>query len=158
MVKNANNKLNRWSLEFATYNITLEWISGTQNKAADCLSWLTIVKDTLAIPTALIYMLVTSTQDGSATYTHSKTHNTADTTPPTDPTTTLTNDKVIIPLPLTEDQKDTHRLMQRMNPFCKCISKRLLSGKVPSYEETHSCTLKVSFTAMLLIQTKDFWH
>ena len=25
--KNANNKVNRWSLELATYNITLEWIS-----------------------------------------------------------------------------------------------------------------------------------
>ena len=36
--KNANNKVNRWSLELATYSITLEWISGAQNKAADCLS------------------------------------------------------------------------------------------------------------------------
>ena len=33
--KNANNKVNRWGLELATYNITFEWISG--NKAADCL-------------------------------------------------------------------------------------------------------------------------
>ena len=38
MEKNANNKVNRWGLEFATYNITFEWISGAQNKAADCLS------------------------------------------------------------------------------------------------------------------------
>ena len=38
--KNANNKVNRWSLEPATYNITFEWISGAKNKAADCLSWL----------------------------------------------------------------------------------------------------------------------
>ena len=36
--KNANNKVNRWSLELATYNITFEWISGAHNKAADCLS------------------------------------------------------------------------------------------------------------------------
>ena len=36
--KNANNKVNRWSLELATYNITFEWISGAKNKAADCLS------------------------------------------------------------------------------------------------------------------------
>ena len=36
--KNANNKVNRWSLELTTYNITFEWISGAQNKAADCLS------------------------------------------------------------------------------------------------------------------------
>ena len=36
--KNANNKVNRWGLELATYNITFEWISEAQNKAADCLS------------------------------------------------------------------------------------------------------------------------
>ena len=36
--KNANNKVNRWGLELAIYNITFEWISGAQNKAADCLS------------------------------------------------------------------------------------------------------------------------
>ena len=38
--KNVNNKVNRWSLELATYNITFEWISGAKNKAADCLSQL----------------------------------------------------------------------------------------------------------------------
>ena len=36
--KNANNKVNRWGLELAFYNITFKWISGTQIKAADCLS------------------------------------------------------------------------------------------------------------------------
>ena len=36
--KNANNKVNRWSLKLATYNNTSEWISGAHNKAADCLS------------------------------------------------------------------------------------------------------------------------
>ena len=36
--KNANNKVNRWSLELATYNIMFEWISGAKYKAADCLS------------------------------------------------------------------------------------------------------------------------
>ena len=36
--KNGNNKVNRWSLELATYNISFEWISGAKNKAADCLS------------------------------------------------------------------------------------------------------------------------
>ena len=35
--KNANNKVNQWSLELATYNITFEWISGAHNKAADYL-------------------------------------------------------------------------------------------------------------------------
>ena len=36
--KNANNKVNRWVLELATYNMTFEWISGAKDKAADCLS------------------------------------------------------------------------------------------------------------------------
>ena len=35
--KNANNKVNRWGLELATYNITFELISGACNKTADCL-------------------------------------------------------------------------------------------------------------------------
>ena len=33
-------KINRWGLELASYNITIEWISGAKNKAADCLSQL----------------------------------------------------------------------------------------------------------------------
>ena len=35
--KIADNKINRWSLGLATYNITFQWISGTHNKATDCL-------------------------------------------------------------------------------------------------------------------------
>ena len=40
MEKNVNNKVNRWGLELATYNITFEWISGAHKKAAGCLSHL----------------------------------------------------------------------------------------------------------------------
>ena len=36
--KTQNAKVNRWSLELSTYDITFEWISGAKNKAADCLS------------------------------------------------------------------------------------------------------------------------
>ena len=110
-----------------------EWISGTHNKAADCLSWLVDVKDTPTTPSALINMLVTSTPDGPATHTHSKTCNTAHTTF-TDTTPASTNDKVNAPPSLTADWKDTLKPMQRMDPFCKCISKRLLSGEAPSLE------------------------
>ena len=35
--KSENMKINRWGLELASYNITFEWISGTKNKATDCL-------------------------------------------------------------------------------------------------------------------------
>ena len=90
------------------------------NQAQGCLTHLT----------ASLNMLVTSTPGGPATCTHSKTCNPIDTTQPTDASTT---DKVNAPPPFMEDQKDTLRLMHRMVPFCKCISKRLLSGKAPSH-------------------------
>ena len=57
---------NRWSLELTTYNITFEWISGTKNKAADCLSWLvelpTTTPNTVNIPSVThtqAYLLLT---------------------------------------------------------------------------------------------------
>ena len=62
-----------------------------------------------------------------------KTCNIANTTP-TYPTTMLTKDKVNIPPTHTEDRKHTHRHMQMMDPFCKCISKSLFSSKRPSHE------------------------
>ena len=131
--KNANNTLNRWSLELATYDTNFEWISGVCNKAADYLSQLVDVKDTPAMPTASINMLVTSTPDGPATFTHSKKCNTSNTTPG-DPTTATTNDLVNACPPLTEDRKDTFRLMQRTDPFWKHISKKSLSGKALSHK------------------------
>ena len=42
--ENANNNVNRWSLELAIFSITHEWISGAQNKATDCISWLVDVR------------------------------------------------------------------------------------------------------------------
>ena len=35
---------------------------------------------------------------------------------------------------LTADRWDALLQMQRMDPFCKCISKRLLNGKAPHHE------------------------
>ena len=37
--KNANNKVNRWGLELAIYNITFEWISGAMQQS----SWLSFM-------------------------------------------------------------------------------------------------------------------
>ena len=48
--KNTNNKVNRWGLELATYNIMLEWISGDKKKAADCLSHLVELTQTNSAP------------------------------------------------------------------------------------------------------------
>ena len=67
--KNTNNKVNRWSLELATYNISFEWISGARNKAADCLSG-------LVTPTSTsVNMLTASLTDGPAFHTRSHTQN-----------------------------------------------------------------------------------
>ena len=61
--KNTNNKVNRWSVELATYNISFKWISGARNKAADCLY-------RLVMPTSTsVNMLTASTTDGPAFHT-----------------------------------------------------------------------------------------
>ena len=38
------------------------------------------------------------------------------------------------PKPLTVDRLEALLQMQRTDPFCKCISKQLLNGKVPQHE------------------------
>ena len=68
--KNANNKVNRWELELATYNITFEWISGAKNKAADCLSCLMELPQTISAP---INMLSVSNTDSPAFNTRNQT-------------------------------------------------------------------------------------
>ena len=78
MEKNANNKVNRCSLELATYNITFEWITGTKNKAANCLSQL--VELPMTTPATDNMLTVTHT-DGPASNTRSHTKkNSPDTT------------------------------------------------------------------------------
>ena len=68
--KNANNKVNRWSLELTTYNITFEWISGAKNKAAHCLSQL--VELPMTTP-ATVNMLTVTHTGGPASNTRSHT-------------------------------------------------------------------------------------
>ena len=128
--KNTNNKVNRWSLELATYNISFEWISGARNKAADCLSG-------LVTPTSTpINMLTTSSNDGPAFHTRSHTQNTLDTTstPHMDTTPHLSQEPTTTPKPITADHLDPLLQMQRTDPFCKCISRRLLNGKAAHHE------------------------
>ena len=98
--KNTNNKVNRWSLELATYNICFEWISGAKNKAADCLS-------RLVTPTSTsINMLMASFSDGPAFHTRSHTQSTSDSTPAphTDTAPNISQDATTTPKPLTADQ------------------------------------------------------
>ena len=128
--KNTNNKVNRWSLELTTYNITFEWISGAKNKAADCLSWL------ISPVTTSINMLTASFNDGPAFNTRSCTQSTSNPTSalPTNAVPHLSQDATPTPQSLTADHLDTLLQMQRTDPFCKCISKRLLNGKAPHHE------------------------
>ena len=128
--KNTNNKVNRWSLELTTYNISFEWISGAKNKAADCLS-------RLVTPTSTsINMLMASFSDGPAFHTISHTQSTLDSTPAphTDTAPHISQDATTTPKPLTADHLDALLQMQRTDPFYKCISKRLLNGKAPHHE------------------------
>ena len=98
--KNANNKVNRWSLELTIYNITFEWISGARNKAADCLS-------RLVSPTnKSINMLTASINDGPAFHTRSHTKSTSDPTStlPVPPQLHISQDDTPTPKSLTADQ------------------------------------------------------
>ena len=125
-----NIKVNRWSLELATYNITFEWISGAKNKAADCLS-------RLVSPTAkLINMLTATVNDGPAFHTRSCTQSTPDSasTPPGIPQPHISQDNNPTPKSLTNDHRDALLQMQCTDPFCKHISKRLLNGKAQHHE------------------------
>ena len=97
------NKVNRWGLELATYNITFEWILGAKNKVANYLSCLVDLPHTTAVP---INMLSVSNTDGPTFNTRNQTcqHLTPDTstlqpsiTPEVSPVPQLT------PKTLTED-------------------------------------------------------
>ena len=132
--KNTNNKVNRWGLELATYNITFKWISGAKNKGADCLSRL--VEQLPATP-AMINMLTVTHTDGPAFNTRSQTrqdstsqHNTtqANTTPEVSP------DPTPAPKTPTVDRLEALLQMQKTDPFCKCISKHLSNGKAPQHK------------------------
>ena len=67
--KNANNKVNRWRLELATYNINFEWILRTQDKAADYLFRLV---ELLHDRQATVQMLTATNYDGPAFNTRSR--------------------------------------------------------------------------------------
>ena len=129
--KNASNKVNRWSLELATYNISFEWIYGAKNKAADCLSRL--VKPI----TTLVNMLTACSTDGPAFHTRSHTQNTSSSTistPHPDKAPQISQEPTTAPKSLTVDCLEVLLQMQKTDPFCKCISRRLLNGKAPQHE------------------------
>ena len=98
--KNTNNKVNRWSLELATYSITIEWISGAKDNTEDCLS-------RLVSPTGnSINMLTASANDGPAFHTRNHAQSTSDSTstPPVIPQPHISQDNNPTPKSLTADQ------------------------------------------------------
>ena len=117
-------------MELATYNISFERICGARNKAADCLS-------RLVTPTSTsINMLTASSNDEPAFHTRSHIQNTSDTTstPHTDTMPQISQEPTTTPKRLTADHLDALLQMQRTDPFCKCISRRLLNGKAPHHK------------------------
>ena len=86
--KNANSKVNRWGLELVTYNIAFKWISGAQNKAANCLSQLVELPQDRP---ATVQMLSATKLDGPAFNTRSRT---AQCTTTEDPTTQPQSDSI----------------------------------------------------------------
>ena len=138
--KNTNNKVNRWGLELATYNITFKGIFGAQNKAADCLSRL------IELPQdwqATIQLLSATNHDGPTFNTRSRTAQCSatenltlqlktDTVTPD--ITKVTNTPDAMPKLLTKDRLQALLQMQRTDPFCKHISKHLSNGKAPKHE------------------------
>ena len=135
-VKNANNKVNRWGLELATYNITFKWISGAHNKAADCLS------HPVELPQdkpALVSMLSATNTDGPAFNTRSQTHqhlslDTSTSPPQPDVTPDITEATDPTPKSLTADRLQGLLQIQKTDPFCKHISKHLSNGKAPQHK------------------------
>ena len=121
-------------LELTTYNITFEWISGTKNKAADCLSWLV---EQLPATLATINML-TGTQTDRPVF-NTRSHTKQDSTvinpmTPPDITPDISSDTSPTPKSLTADRLEALLQMQKTDPFCKCISKCFFNGKAPQHE------------------------
>ena len=81
-------------------------------------------------------MLTASSTDGPAFHTRSCTQNTSSTTSTPHPNTTplIYQEPITTPKPLTAEHLDALLQMQRTDPFCKCISRRLLNGKAPHHE------------------------
>ena len=140
----------------ATYNISFEWISGAKNKAAYCLSRL--VKP---IATS-VNMLTASSTDQTAFHTQSHTQNislSTTSTPHPDTIPQISEEPTTAPKLLTTDHLEALLQIQKTDPFCKCISKRLLNGKAPHHEFDTFTYVKDYYTNMLwmLVKSSSLW-
>ena len=108
-------KVNRWSLELATYKITFEWISGAKSKAADCL--FRLVKP---IMTSTSVNMLTASSDGPPFNTTSCTQHTSSkttSTPHPGISPQISQESTTTPKPLTADRLDALLQMQRTDPI-----------------------------------------
>ena len=111
-----------------------EWIFGTCNKAADCLSCLVELPEDKRVP---INMLSVTNTAGPTFNTRSQTHqhlcpDTSTSQPDVMPEASAATDRT--PKSLTEDRLQALLQMQKTDPFCKQISKCLSNGKAPQHE------------------------
>ena len=152
--KNANNKVNRWGLKLATYNITFKWISQAKNKAADCISCLV---DLPSMPWASINMVSVLNKDGPAFNTRSQAQqclasdqSTAqqyvipDTTLPSDPT----------PKSLTSDRLEDLQ-MQKTDPFVSIFLNVYPMERHPSMRQIFLSMLKDFYTNTSVIPDRN---
>ena len=81
-------------------------------------------------------MLTASFSDGPAFHTRSHTQSTSDSTSAlhTDAAPHISQDATTTAKPITADHLDALLQMQRTDPFCKHISRRLLNSKAPHHE------------------------
>ena len=98
---------------------------------ADCLSRLF-----KSIATS-VNMLTASSTDGPAFHTRSHTQHTSShttSTPHLDTAPQISQEPTTALKPFKADCLEALLQMQKTDPFCKCISKRLLNGKAPNYK------------------------
>ena len=84
-----------------------------------------------------VNMLTASSTDGPAFHTRSHTQNTSSNTtsmPHSDTAPQIFQEPTATPKLLTTDHLEALLQMQKTDPFCKCISKRLLNSKAPHHE------------------------
>ena len=82
-------------------------------------------------------MLTASSTEGPAFHTSSHTQNTSSSTTSTPHPNTapqISQESTTVPKLLTTDHLEALLQMQNTDPFCKCISKRLLNGTAPHNE------------------------
>ena len=140
--KNANNMVNRWSLELATYNISFKWISRAKNKAVNCLS-------RLVKPIATSVNMVTASSTDGPAFTPEVTHKTPLQVPP-QPHTQIQHLR-FLRSPLLPPN---HSQQIPWKPYCKC---RRLTHSVNAFPRDYWTERHLTMNLILLLMSKDYY-